>query len=176
MSKREEWEALGETGQYKMILGVIGKVIKRRYYGNKVDALDFVGAVWLKTVELLDGSEDDLPRIVWRAADSAVGREVRQLRKYAAADNTPVRGGDGDEIGSLLDLVSDGGSVEALAILRADFSAWYDGLSDGNKEIIRRRALDGETMEAIADRLDVSYPAVWMRLHRMRGHVKAFTY
>lgn len=174
MSKREEWEALGETGQYKMILGVIGKVAKRQ--GHKLDALDYVGAVWLKTVELLDGSALDLPLIVWRAAVSEIGREARQLRKYADADNTPVRGGDGDEIGSLLDLVSDGGSVEALAILRADFSAWYDGLSDGNKEIIRRRALDGETMEKIADRLDVSYPAIWMRLHRMRGHMAAFTY
>ena len=175
MSKREEWEALGETGQYKIILSTVAKVAKRQ--GVKVNPLDYAGETWLKVEEWVVDSSLDLPLIVWRAAVSAIGREARQLRKYATADNAPVKGGDGGEIGSLLDLVADdSGSVEALAILRADFSAWFDGLSDGNKEIIRRRALDGETMEKIADRLDVSYPSIWMRLHRMRGHVAAFTY
>ena len=174
MSKREEWEALGETGQYKMILGVIGKVSKRQ--GVKVNPLDYAGETWLKVAEWVDGSALDLPLIVWRAAVSAIGREARQLRKYADADNFTVAGADGDGLGQVLDLVADSGNVEAVAILRADFENFYKGLSDGNREIIRRRALDGETMEAIAARQNVSYAAVWNRLHRMRGHVAEFTY
>lgn len=174
MSKRQEWESLGESAQYKMILCTVARVSKRR--GCKVDVLDFVGETWLKVSELLDGSEEDLPRIVWRAADSAVGREVRQLRKYAAADNFVIEGADGDGLGQVLDLVADSGSVEAVAILRADFGRYYRTLDEKNREIVTRRITDGETQERIAGRLDVSRVAVANRLHRMRGQVAAFTY
>lgn len=174
MSKRQEWESMSGEAQYSMVCKIISKVAKRQ--GVKVNPLDYAGETWLKVAEWVDESELDLPLIVWRAAVSAIGREARQLRKYAEADNFTVPGADGDGLGQVLDLVADSGNVEAVAILRADFSRFYDGLSDGNREIIRRRALDGETMEAIAARQNVSYAAVWNRLHRMRGHVAAFTY
>ncbi len=173
MTKREEWNSLGETGQYKMILGTVAKVAKRQ--GVKVNPLDYAGETWLKVSEWVDESELDLPLIVWRAAVSAIGREARQLRKFAEADNFTVAGADGDGLGQVLDLVADSGNVEAVAILRVDFSAFYDGLDAVNKKLVSGRAA-GYKFREIGPTLPrkMSHAAMEHRLSRLEKRAAAF--
>lgn len=173
MSKREEWEALGETGQYKIILSTVAKVAKRQ--GVKVNPLDYAGETWLKVAEWVDGSALDLPLIVWRAAVSAIGREARQLRKYADADNFTVAGADGDGLGQVLDMVAGSGSVEAEAILRVDFGRFYDTLDASNKKLVSGRAA-GYLFREIGPTLPkkMSHAAMEHRLSRLEKRVASF--
>lgn len=173
MSKREEWEALGERGQFKMILGCVAKVAKKR--GVSVNPADYAGETWIRTEERLDGAEVDLPLLVYRAAAAAMDRAAYQDRKFAAADNTPVKGADGDELGGVLDLIADGGNVEAVAILRADFGRFFDGLDECNKKILNGRAA-GLYFREIAPTLpkEMTLQAIMKRLGVMEKAAGAF--
>ena len=168
MSKRNEWDGLGEAGQYRMILGTVAKVAKRS--GLSVNPADYAGETWLKVAELLDRCEElDLPLIVWRAATSALNREEYQRRKYAAADAYTVTGADGDALGTILDLVADSGSVEAEAVLRVDFSRFYEGLDALDRQLLQERAA-GRTFRE----MDAGRSKAWRRLRKIREAAGAF--
>lgn len=173
MSKREEWQALDEKAQFRMICGCIVQAAKKR--GASVNPVDYAGETWIRTEERLDGAAEDLRLVVYKAAYAALERAAYQDRKFAAADNFPVRSADGDELGNVLDMVTDGGSVEAVAILRADFGRFFDGLDECNKRIVNGRAA-GYTFREIAPALPVklSQPAMTKRLGVMEKAAGAF--
>ena len=173
MSRREEWESMEEKAQFRMICGCISKAAKRR--GMSVNAADYAGEVWLRLADRLDGAEEDLLLLVYRAADNALQQAAYQDRKFAAADNTPVMGADGDELGGVLDLIADGGNVEAVAILRADFGRFFDGLDEINKKIVNGRAA-GLYFREIAPTLpkEMTLQAIMKRLGVMEKAAGAF--
>lgn len=170
---RREWESMNETAQFRMICNCIGKAAARLHV--RINAADLAGECWIRvTTRIKERPEESLLLTVYREAHNTVQAEYRHNRKFTEADNFPVEAAGGAQV---LDLVADGfGSVEALAILRADFGKFFDGLDEKNREIVTRRITDGEAQEKIATRLDISYPAVWKRLRRMRSQVAEFTY
>ncbi len=173
MSKRQEWEALGETGQYQMVVNVIAKYARKK--GVKLNPLDYAGEVWIKTTEKIDESELDLLLIVWRAAESAIGREARACRRMHEADNFVIEGADGDGLGQFLDMVAGSGSVEAEAILRVDFGRFYDTLDASNKKLVSGRAA-GYLFREIGPTLPkkMSHAAMEHRLSRLEKRVASF--
>lgn len=175
MSKkaREDWKSLGERGQFKMILGSVAKAAKKR--GVSVNPADYAGETWIRVEERLDGAEEDLPLLVFKAAYNALQQMARQDRKFAAADNTPVKGADGDELGGVLDMVAGVGSVENEAVLRVDFSRFYEALDECNKRIVNGRAA-GLYFREIAPLLpkEMSRAAMEKRLDVMKTVAGAF--
>lgn len=164
----KEWEALGDNGQFEICVKCTARAAKR--YGFRgVNPVDYAGAVWLRVVETLEsGNAAPLPLLVARCAVRVLAAARRQDMKYAAAEDFTIKNGDGDELGSVLDLVSDSGSVEAEAIVRVDFSRFYDAL-DALDQAIIRYASAGDGQEAIAAKVGKNQATVSRRLRKMRA-------
>ena len=166
MEIREQWEALGD-GQYTMCIRCTAKAAKR--YGFKVNPVDYAGEVWLRVVEALNGEDlPPLPLLVWRCAAHALAAARRQDMKYADAENFTVKDADGCEVGSILELIADSGSVEAEAIVRVDFSRFYEALDATDKAIIRY-ASAGDRQEVIAAKVGKSQPMISRKLRKLRA-------
>lgn len=165
---RGQWEALGDNGQFEICVKCTARAAKR--YGFRgVNPVDYAGAVWLRVVETLEsGNAAPLPLLVARCAVRVLAAARRQDMKYAAAEDFTIKNGDGDELGSVLDLVSDSGSVEAEAIVRVDFSRFYDAL-DALDQAIIRYASAGDGQEAIAAKVGKNQATVSRRLRKMRA-------
>lgn len=170
MSKRNEWDALGDRAQWQMCIGCIVKVAHAR--GIKVDPLEHVGGVWERVAVKVDAWEEDLPLLVWGCAAAELQQVKRYEDKAAAAADFEVMGADGDALGSVLELVAGVGSVENEAVLRVDFSRFYDALDAVNKRIVDGLAI-GKTQTEIAPEVEMSQRAVSKRLCRMRAALAA---
>lgn len=170
MSKRKEWDALGETAQFKMCCGCIVEVAHDK--GVKVDPLAHVGGVWERVAVKVDSADIDLPLLVWKCAAAELQQVGRHERKAAACADFEVMGADGDALGSVLDTVAGVGSVENEAVLRVDFSRFYDALDAVNKKIVDGLAL-GYSRHKIAPTVNMSTTAVNKRLYKMRAALAA---
>jgi hypothetical protein len=166
MTKRNEWDALGENGQYKMIIGCIVQAAQKR--GIKVDPLAHVGGVFIRVAEQVDETELDLRLLCWKCAASELQQYGRHERKAAAAADFEVQGADGAALGSVLELIAGAGSVENEAVLRVDFSRFYAALDAVNKKIVDGLAL-GYSRCKIAPTVKMTPPAVTARIHKMRA-------
>ena len=165
MSKREEWNALGEQAQWKMIIGCIVEVAHDK--GVKVDPLAHVGGVWERVAVKVDSADIDLPLLVWKCAAAELQQVKRHECKAAAAADFEIKGADGDGLGSVLDLVAGVGSVENEAVTRVDFSRFYALLDAVNKRIVGELA-EGYTHQEIATSVKMTQEAVSKRVRRMR--------
>lgn len=170
MTKRNEWDALGENGQYKMIIGCIVQAAQKR--GIKVDPLAHVGGVFIRVAEQLDASEMDLLMLVWKCAAAELQQYGRHERKAAAAADFEVQGADGGALGSVLDLIAGAGSVENEAVTRVDFSRFYAALDAANKRIVDGLAV-GRTRRELAGDCEMSHTAVSKRIYKMRAALAA---
>lgn len=170
MSKRNEWDALGEQGQYKMCVGCVVKVAHAR--GIKVDPLEHVGGTWERVAVKVDAWEEDLPLLVWGCAAAELQQVKRHDAKAAACADFEIMGADGDALGSVLDTVAGVGSVENEAVLRVDFSRFYDALDAVNKRIVDGLGY-GKTRRELAAECDMSHTAISKRLYKMRAALVA---
>jgi hypothetical protein len=170
MSKRIEWDALGEQGQYRMCIGCIVKAARAR--GIKADPLEHVGATWERVAVKVDAWEDDLPLLVWKCADAELHQVKRHERKAAACADFEIEGADGDALGSILDTVAGVGSVENEAVLRVDFARFHDALDAVNKRIVDGLAL-GLSVREIAPTVNMTHTAINKRVARMRSALVA---
>lgn len=170
MSKRIEWEALGEQGQFQICVRCIGKAAHR--LGVKVDPLAHVGGVWERVAVAVDAAEVDLALLVWRCAVLELQQVGRHERKAAACSDFEVKGADGDALGSVLDTVAGVGSVENEAILRVDFSRFYAALDSVNKKIVDGLAV-GKNRRELGAEVGMSGTAVEKRLKKMRAALVA---
>lgn len=168
MTIREQWESLKDNGQYEICIKCTARAAKRFGFRG-INVFDYVGAVWLRVVEALDGEDlPPLPLLVARCAVRVLDAERRQDMKFAAAENFTVRTGDGDELGSILELIADSGSVEAEAIVRVDFSRFYEVLSVLDQRIIHYAGAGNSQVET-AERIEVDQSTVSRRLRKLRA-------
>ena len=164
---RGQWESLGDDGQYQICIKCLVRAAKR--YGFRgVNPADYVGTVWLRVVNTLESGNVPLPLLVARCAVRVLDAERRQDMKFAAAEDFTIRTGNGDELGSILDLVSDSGSVENEAVLRVDFGRFYDALAALDQAIIRY-ASEGDGQETVAMKVGVDQSTVSRRLRKLRA-------
>ena len=170
MSKRNEWDALGENGQYKMIICCIVEAAKA--HGINVDPLAHVGGVFIRVAEQLDETPYDLPLLCWRCAFAELQQVARHERKAAACADFEVRGADGDALGSVLELIAGAGSVENESVTRVDFSRFYATLDAVNKKIVDGLAV-GLTRRELAGDCEMSHTAVNKRIYKMRAALAA---
>lgn len=170
MSKRKEWDALGDRAQWQMCIGCIVQVARDK--GVRVDPLEHVGGVWERVAGKVDASELDLPLLVWKCAAAELQQVKRHSDKAAACADFEVVNADGDGLGSVLDMVAGVGSVENEAVLRVDFGRFYDALDDVNKKIVDALAL-GLVRREIAPTVSMTPTAVTKRIHRMRAALAA---
>ena len=166
MSKRNEWDALGEKGQFQMCCGCIVEAAHNK--GLRVDPLAHVGGCWERVAGKVDASELDLPLLVYKCAAAELQQVGRHERKAAAAADFEIEGADGDGLGSVLDLVAGVGSVENEAVTRVDFGVFYAALDAVNKKIVDGLAV-GLTRRELAADCGMSHTAVSKRLYKMRG-------
>lgn len=170
MSKRDKWDALGENGQYKMIIGCIVEAAKAR--GIKVDPLAHVGGVFIRVAEQLDETPFDLPLLCWRCAFAELQQYGQHERKAAAAADFEVQGADGAGLGSVLELIAGAGSVENEAVTRVDFSRFYAALDAVNKRIVDGLAV-GLTRRELAGDCEMSHTAINKRIYKMLAALAA---
>lgn len=166
MSKRNEWDALGETGQFQMCCGCIVQAARNK--GVKVDPLAHVGGCWERVAGKVDATDEDLRLVVYKAAAAELQQVARHERKAAAAADFDVQGADGDRLGSVLDLVAGADSVENEAVLRVDFSRFYVALDAVNQQIVEGLAL-GRSMREIAPTVGMTHRAISKRVAKMRA-------
>lgn len=140
--------------------------------GVRVDPLEHVGGVWERVAGKVDASELDLPLLVWKCAAAELQQVKRHEDKAAACADFEVVNADGDALGSVLDTVAGVGSVENEAVLRVDFSRFYDALDAVNKKIVDGLAL-GYSRRKIAPTVSMSTTAVNKRLYKMRAALAA---
>ena len=170
MSKRQEWDTLGEREQYKMIIGCVVEAARNR--GMKVDPLAHVGGVWVRVAEKLDDAEIDMRLLVYRCASVELQHAERHERKAAACADFEVMGAEGDGLGSVLDMVAGVGSVESEAVTRVDFAAFYETLDAVNKRIVDGLSL-GMTRRELAADCRMSTTAIGKRVCKMRAALAA---
>lgn len=166
MSKRKEWEALGEQAQYKMCMGCIVKVAHDK--GVKVDPLEHVGGVWERVAGKVDASELDLSLLTWKCARAELQQVGRRERKAAAAAEYEIMGAEGDGPGSVLDMVAGVGSVENEAVTRVDFGRFFDGLDAVNRRIVNGLGV-GMTRRQLGAACGMSHAAINKRVNKMRA-------
>ena len=162
------WNSMTDEQQFSMIERGIYAAARKR--GARIeDAAEYVGDVWMRVTEALQG-EPDIDKLLWivfRAADASIRREQRYEQK-ADACIRETQNRDGESVSVVETLIASWrDSTEQQAIIRVTLEQFLDSKDSVDLEIINGLAA-GFSAREIAEEAGMSHTAVNKRVSKLR--------